>query len=149
MKWREKGKDRKKLRDMIAPKPTPTMGMDPERAGKELRRQRVNLAGLDPKHPQYDKLFRNGVDIVHELEDICGIERTKYVKGMTAAKVETEVPPALQEKLNKYGQLPDAKRKAIVEKLEDAALLTLIRDSEPIAEIQELAVTRLAMAGAL
>ncbi len=130
-------------------KPAREMGMDPERAQKELRRVYANIQGLDPKHPKYDQLFANFTSTAHQLEDVCAIPRTKFVRGAAPRKNDAPISPVLQEKIDKYMTLSERDRKKVVEQTKDSDLCSMIRDFEPLPELQMLAVERLVQLGVL
>jgi hypothetical protein len=145
----EETERRRAGRNPLTTPSAPTLGMDPERAAKELKRVYANIAGLDRNHADFDRLWRNYTDFAHQLEDICSIERTKFSKTAEPRKSDEPIPKELQDKLNAYVLLPVPRRRKNLEMLENATLLRLFRDNEPIAELQEIAITRLAQIGAL
>lgn len=144
-------KERRELRAKNkAEESAPEMGGDPDRMGKELKRRRIELEGLTLDHPDYDRLFANLVKVINQLEDACGVERTKYAKGETIAKkADAAVPPELMVKIEKYLTKSRKIREASIIAGENPALIRLIRDRETEPELQELAVQRLMQLEAL
>jgi hypothetical protein len=140
--------ERRKGRKINA-RPQPTIGMDPDRAARELRRVYANLEGLSVEHPEYDKLWGNWTREANQLEDICGLDRTTFQKGARAKRNDDPIPAALQEKLNEYVALKDKLRIAALKDEEDVRFLRLAKENEPLSKIQELIITKLAQLGAL
>jgi hypothetical protein len=132
----------------VASKPAVSEGMDPEMARRELKRVYLQIGGLEPSHPQYDKLWRNLTDAAHRYEDICEIPRTPFTKGVQPRKADDPVDPELQDKLNKYSRLKAVDKRTVIERAKDTNLLKLIRDNEPARDLQDMAVARLLALGA-
>lgn len=149
--WESEGEvdGRRKGLKSIKKADEPTFGMDPERGAKELVRQRAMFEGLTPSHPMYDQLFENLTQTINQLERVCGLEKTQFVKGTVPQKAAEKIDPELQEKLNKYVALSKARRKASIEVGANPCLLRLIRDVEQDDELRDLAVERLMQVGAL
>lgn len=142
--------DRRAKRKAAEPEVVPTLSGDPDRMAHELRRVRAQVAGLTIDHPEYDKLWTNYVRTIHELEDVCGLEHTEYVKGHKIEKAaESPVPPELLVKVEKYKKLPREKRERSLLAGENPELIRLLRDNEPDIDLQDLAVQRLMQLGAI
>lgn len=148
--------DRKRLAERRAkrkdagPTAAPTLSGDPDRLAHELRRVRAQLAGLTMDHPEYDRLWTNYVNTIHELESVCGIDHTEYVKGERIERAaETATPPELLVKVEKYKKLSREKRERSLMSGENPDLIKLLRDAEPDTDLQDLAVQRLMQLGAI
>ena len=139
---------RKKGRKLI-PRTDASEGMDPEMALKELRRTIANINGLDPHHPQYDKLWKNWTSAANRYEEMLHLPVTQFQKGAEPVRGDSEIPKELQDRLNAYAKLTPKKRREFVSNEEDGALLRLVHDTEPIPEIQQLALERMTAQGVL
>jgi hypothetical protein len=144
----EEYEERKAGRSVVV-RPAQTQGMDPERARKELRRAYANIQGLDPDHPEYDKLWANWTREANDYERMCEMPLTKFTKGVAPRRNDEPIDAKLQEKVNKYASLPERKRRDVLTDTKDAALLRVVRDIEPLPDLQMIAVERMAALGAL
>lgn len=143
--------EERRARRQTSLKVPPTLGMDPDRAAKELRRVYANIQGLDPNHPEYERLWGNWTREANELERICGAPRTKFTKGVAPQRNDDEIPKELQDKLNKYVKLAPAARREIVSSTKHADMLRAIiaLGIEPDKSIQDIIPEQLFRLGAL
>lgn len=121
----------------------PKLNMDPARALPELKRRQRELAGLTAEHPEYDKLFTALVGLIHDLERVLDRKPTRYVKGTIPAADGDPISPEMVEKLATYKKLKPEKRQAAIAASENVELLELVRQVEPVAELQALAAQRI------
>jgi hypothetical protein len=125
----------------------PELSMSPDRARRELRLKRAELDTLPLDHPKYEEMFTAAVRVIHQLEDVLGVQRTRFVKGAVPRKADAPVPPEMIEKIAKYKALSTEKRRSSIMKGENIDLLVLVSTVETDPELQMLAMERIGQLG--
>jgi len=139
---KEQHEARKAKRKPI-PMADPDLTMAPDRAQRELRIKRAEIASLPLDHPKYAEMFDADVRYIHQLEDVLGLERTRYVRGTVPKKAGEAPSPELIQKVAKYKELSETARRRSIEKGENVELLAMIAAAETDPALQALATERI------
>lgn len=124
----------------LSTEPVEVLSMDPHLARRALAKA---IAAARVKG--YEKLTKNEIAVIHELQTSLGIQLTDFtVKFKTAKQIAKEAQAAYAE----AQQLDTFKeRLEVVDKCDDAATLDLFAQFDPSEEVREAALERIAALG--
>jgi hypothetical protein len=131
----------------IAP---PVRGGDPQRMAEQLARLRNDMAHLETTHPQYERVFTDWTNQIHQIEDALGQPRTAYKIGYKAPLegLTKEQRDALKSEVARYGALKPKQREAAIAAATDPTLTQFMLDSETDATLRAQLVAKLAQMAA-
>ncbi|GEM_PF-5569217 len=134
----ERGR-RREIFEKVTKKPEPPpMNMSKEVAERELK---TLWAEYTPKHPDEARL-KSICDQINALEKLVGREPTDFTKTYDDRRRVGEAK--LRDQFKKYSAEDITSRKKIVAKISNLPLLRMIRDTEEVKEIVDLAIQRVA-----